>query len=128
MSDTASATSERVQARAERWSGRITDDERLLGELPEDLAADLVNWGVDAVAAFATRTASLDDDAAEPVLDAGLRVVKGLIETIGEVAKAHGEDDTAVRDKGLSQVARAAADPALRSVIVDGKQRTVAAR
>jgi len=127
MSDMASAASERVQARAERWSGRIADDEHLVGDLPEEAAFGLVYWGVDAADALAATTADLDDDAAEHVLDAGTAAIKTLLETIGDAVKVHAAEDAAARNERLGQLALVAADPAARSVFVDGNRRTTAA-
>ena len=77
-----------VRLRRESAAGRITDDERLRGDLEDDDYTPIQNWALAWADAYARSTAGEPDDAAATAaIDAGLgwvrRVVEDLILLLG---------------------------------------------
>jgi hypothetical protein len=80
-----------VPARQEQAAGRILDDEGLRGDLTDEEYQPLLDWALAVTDAVAAGTVELDDHQAEPVIDAGIGVVREVLRTSADAIVAHHE-------------------------------------
>jgi hypothetical protein len=89
--ETDQADAATIASRQERAESRLLDDERLRGNLTDDQFQPLLDWALSEADRIAASTAGLDDEAADRRLDAGIAVVKEVVQLAGEAVAAHVE-------------------------------------
>ena len=75
-----------INSRINKVIGELSGNETLLEMLDGDAATELLNWGIAAATALVQKTASLDDAAAELILEPQLKAVRQTMRSAGNWA------------------------------------------
>jgi len=127
MSHNSTSTHQRVQERQERLADLIMDDESLIGDFPEAASESLVDWAMSVTDRLAASTTSLEDGAAERVLDDAVGSFKTLLRTLSDALTDHEDGRHGERDRALAGLSALAADSRLRDVLVGHGRKDLAA-
>lgn len=100
-----------VASRQERAAGRLLDDETLRGDLTDDEFQPLQDWALATSDRLAAATTASSDDAAWPVIDAGLERIREAVRTAGAAVFAMHEQGHGARDAELRELRRVAGPP-----------------
>jgi hypothetical protein len=132
-----SPTPDQLRARRERAAAAVAEDERLRGDLTDDVFAPLQRWALAWVDAYAAATAGLDDEAAaSQAIDRGLQWTKAQLGALVGALAGWESTDPASRRSRLAALApsfpapRLAGDLGALAAIADARRaaRQVAVR
>jgi hypothetical protein len=95
-----------IESRVQHAIAELTGNESLLGMLEADAASELLDWGIKMSTSIVEETGTLDDLAAEQMLQPRLKAIRSSMRSIGNWAAGkyvEPEDRVQVRDKLLEQ-------------------------
>jgi hypothetical protein len=75
-----------VSSRINKVIGELSGNETLLEMLDSDAATELLNWGIATATTLVQKTASLDDAAAELILEPQLKAIRQTMRSAGNWA------------------------------------------
>ena len=115
------ADSSTMERRRESACERITDDERLRGELEDDEYLPIQEWALTWADAYARSTAGVvNDEAATSAIDAGLQWVRRIVDELVQVLGTWESLDEAERTARLCAIAPLVPAPGLLCISILG--------
>jgi hypothetical protein len=97
-----------IDDRVRRAAESILENESLGGDLMDDEAQKLLDWGLGLAERFARSTHAMDDVQAEPLLDEGLTALRRTMRRLGKLIGEMGMADPETAQNQLAKALEAA--------------------
>jgi hypothetical protein len=107
--DESARRQETMDRRKERAAERLMENENLTGDLDDEAADPLINWGVSWAKQAAQTTAGLDDAQAEQVMADRMQTVQQMMRSVSRWALAEEAADATSTQALITKVAEQAA-------------------
>jgi hypothetical protein len=98
-----------IEKRQRQAAERLLENENLTGDLEDDAADPLINWGVDWAKKAAETTAGQDDDQAEQALADQNRAVRQVMRQVSQMVVNSPDLDDETARQALAQISNQAA-------------------
>jgi hypothetical protein len=100
---------ERLERRRQRAAERILESENLTGDLEDQVAKPLLDWGVACAQQAAQETGEMEDEQADEAIAERLRATRHLIRSVSEWTQGMADMDDEANAAMLQQVSEKAA-------------------